>query len=108
MPRVAKAVKAITTLTAEERHQRLVHQNMKLKLEIAEKTKRLVPLERIKFEVLQANHTVKQQLLALPFRLAAQLAALSDPRDIHQVLERAITQCLNDLAYERDDASTAA
>jgi chromosome segregation ATPase len=102
MPRVSSEVKAITTQITAARLERLQNQNHKLKLEIAEKAKALVPLEAHIANVRRANATVKQQILAIPHRLAARLVNMTDRRQILQCLTEELTKCLNDLAYERD------
>jgi len=96
------AYTAITLKTAEERLKRLKKQNEKLALELKKAKGDSVSFEKHKREVLAANAVVKQQLLAVPFRLATQLAAIDDPREVSRVLTAALTECLNDLAYERD------
>jgi hypothetical protein len=95
------AYKALTTKLAEQRLIRLRQQNAKLKLELRKLRGQVAPLEDIKRQVLAANQVVKNQLLALPDRLAMPLIYLTDPRDIRRVLREGIVDALNDLAYEK-------
>jgi hypothetical protein len=90
-----------SSLETLRRHRivRVKRQNEKLRLDLKKTKGELVPLEKIKHEVLAANAVVKQQLLSLPFRLGSQLAGTSDPRECSKILEVALVQCLNDLAY---------
>ena len=76
-----------------------------LKIEKAEKELQLklgtlVELAVIKRQVLAANYTVKNQLLALPDRLAGELAVMTDPHAIRNRLRTSIIETLNELAYE--------
>lgn len=86
----------------EERLVRLRLQNEKLQNEVHRLKDEVAPVEQIKAEVLKANAVVKAQLLALPFRLGNQLASATDPRECATILEKALIDCLNDLAYERE------
>jgi hypothetical protein len=97
-----KEYSALTTKLAEQRLIRLKHQNSKLKIELRKLRGQVVPLEQLKREVLAANQVVKNQLLALPDRLAMPLIHLTDPRDIRRVLRDGIADALNDLAYETE------
>jgi hypothetical protein len=98
------AYKALTTKLAEQRLIRLRQQNAKLKLELRKLRGQVAPVDEIKRQVLAANHVVKNQLLALPDRLAMPLIHLSDPRDIRRVLRDGIVDALNDLAYEKSQS----
>jgi hypothetical protein len=96
----SKAEKAVSIRLAEARLKRLEAQNQKLALEMRAKQGNLVELDVIKRQVLAANHTVKNQLLALPNRLAGDLSVTTDPRAIREMLRRSIIETLNELAYE--------
>jgi hypothetical protein len=78
---------------------RVRRQNEKLALELKKAKGELVPVDAMKHEVLAANAVVKSQLLALPRRLADQMAIVSEARECARILETSIVQCLNDLAY---------
>ena len=103
MTQFSKRVKGITEKTAEARLKRVTLQNKKLLIDVKEKTGAVVDLESHRREVLAANAVVRQQALAIPFRLAPTLAAISDPKEIHKVLHAALVECFNDLAYEREN-----
>lgn len=74
--------------------------NEKAEKELQAKLGSLVELEVIKCQVLAANHTVKQQVLAVIAR--ANLPHESRVRLKHQMIE-----ALNELAYEHRDHSSA-
>lgn len=97
-----KEFESISLRTAKARLTRVLRQNEKINLELKRLKGDSVSFEVHKREVLAANSTVKQQVLAVPHRLAAQLTAIDDPREVSRVLTEALTECLNDLAYERD------
>lgn len=99
MPRVSKAVKALTTSTSEERLKRLVKQNEKLDLEIGKTKGELVELEQVRRYVFQCNSIVRTRFLSLPDKLAPRLVGLPIAKAA-QELREAITSCLNELAYE--------
>src|SRR5438128_2698100 len=84
---------------SQARLTRLTRQNEKLEIEVQRLKGEVGPIETFKQEVLRANAVVKTQLLALPFRLADQLATATDSHDCSQILQEAITQACNDLAY---------
>jgi hypothetical protein len=97
----------ITQKLAQERLRRLRHQNRALVLTIAEKKGEVVSADELKRLVLSANASVKQQILAIPFRISESLASITEPREIARVLHQALTAALNDLAYEREHDGTA-
>ena len=101
-PKQNKPVKGTAGQIAEARLQRLQHQNEKLQIEVRRLKAEWVPFESIKSDVLRANATVKQQLLALPYRLSESLAQVSEPREVARILREALVQCLNDLAHGRE------
>ena len=87
---------------AEERLKRLQNQNAKLLIEIQRLRGEVGPIEEFKQEVLRANAVVKTQLLALPYRLSSQMASATDERECTKLMEAAIVQACNDLAFERE------
>src|SRR5438309_1873513 len=97
----SKEVKATTTKIAEARLTRLRHQNAKLGLEVRRLKGQVGDVEKHRREVLAANSTVKQQILAVPVRDGP---ALGLTREQIAGLTQALTECLNDLAYEREHA----
>lgn len=93
---------SIATKLAQERLTRLKQQNSKLRLDLKKTKGEVGDIEQLKRSVLAANHTVKQQLLALPSRLAPRLVGLSDKGEIIRLLTAALSEALNDLAYENE------
>jgi hypothetical protein len=80
---------------------RLTRQNEKLAIEVQRLRGEVGPIEVHRQEVLKANGVVRQQILAVPYRLGPQLATTTDPQQCGKLLEDALVQCLNDLAYAR-------
>lgn len=99
-PQKDRTARGTTARIGEERLVRLRLQNEKLQNEVRRLKGELVPVEQIKAEVIRANITVKTQFLALPFRLSSQMASTSDPQECTKIMEAAIIQACNDLAYE--------
>src|SRR5262249_46502075 len=92
--------RAITNKLASERLKRLKHQNTKLSLELRKLRGQVVDGEKMKREVLAANSVVKQQILAVPVRDGP---ALGLTREQIAGLTKALVDCLNDLAYCREE-----
>jgi hypothetical protein len=88
-------------LIRKQRLMKLKHQNSKLKIEVRRLKGEVAPVEQIKGQVIQANLVVKTQLLALPVRLADQMAHTTEPSACAKILQEAIIEALNNLAYER-------
>ena len=87
---------------SQARLTRLLRQNEKLGIEVQRLRDEVGPIETFKQAVLKANAVVKTQLLALPYRLADQMATATDSRECRTILQEAITQACNDLAFERE------
>jgi hypothetical protein len=98
-PQKNKTARGTAARIGEARLVRLGLQNEKLQNEVRRLKGEVAPVKQIKAEVIRANVTVKQQLLALPYRLSSQLANTSDPRECAKIMEAAIVQACNDLAY---------
>jgi len=81
---------------------RLGLQNEKLQNEVRKLKGQVGDIDKFKREVLAANAVVKQQILAVPFRLMEILAGISESREIARVLHETLVEALNDLAYERE------
>src|SRR5215475_9359340 len=84
----------LTNQLAEERLKRLKHQNRKLSLDVRKIEGEMVSLAEMKRVVLAANVVVKQQILAVPPRIALPLGLTRE-----QVLgmTSALIDALNDL-----------
>ena len=100
----APAKEAPSSLETLRRHRitRVKRQNEKLGLELKKTKGELVSREGLVREVLAANAIVRQQFLALPFRLADQMANALDPRECARIMRAAIVSCCNDLAFEKE------
>lgn len=92
--KMGKARKALSVKLAEARLKRLNAQNKKLALDYKSKTGGLVSLEVIMREVLAANVSVKNQVLAV-------IERANLPRESKLALRQEMIRALNDLAYER-------
>jgi hypothetical protein len=97
---LSKAERSVTVQLSEERLKRLVAQNEKLQLELKAHRGDMVDKDVFQRQVIAANHVVKQQLLALPDRLAGDLSVMTDAKAIRERLRKTITEALNELAYE--------
>jgi predicted nuclease with TOPRIM domain len=107
-PRLRKKGKEFETknsLLQDERLKRLKLQNKKLDTELRKLRGQVGDIEKHRREVLAANSTVKQQVLAVPFRLSLQLAQTTDPAECARIMGAALVECLNDLAYAREEKS---
>lgn len=99
MPRVSKAVQALTTRTAQQRLKKMTLQNEKLQMQVRQLRGELAPVQDLKSEVIKANHVVKNKLLGLPSRLAPRLSGMTEPGEIQQTLRHEIEEALSELAY---------
>jgi hypothetical protein len=74
--------------------------NAKLGVEVQKLRAQVGNIEDFKQEVLAANATVRQQLLALAFQLPPQLLPLTDVRAMQKLIHDSLVKALNDLAFE--------
>src|SRR5437867_501326 len=79
-----------------------MRQNEKLEIEVQRLRGEVGNIDDFKQEVHKANAVVRQQFLALSYRLSPTLAPLSDPHDIQRIMDEAVIQACNDLAFERE------
>lgn len=68
------------------------------KLQVSQQRDELVSTEKVKAEAFKAARTVRDALMALPDRLAAQLAGSSDARICHTLLTEELRVALRSLA----------
>jgi hypothetical protein len=101
----SKAEKTLGIRLANERLKRLKVQNQKLALDMRAREGNLVDREEFMRQVLACNATMKNQLLALPDRVAGELAVMTDPHAIRNRLRTSIIETLNELAYEHGGSS---
>lgn len=71
-----------------------------LELEREEKEQSLIPVEEVKKTLFTKGRVVRDALLNVPDRVSAELASISDERQIHKILMREITACLEELSRE--------
>jgi hypothetical protein len=93
-----------TSLEQLRKHRiiRVRRQNEALELSLKRTKGELVNADELKQEVIRCNQVVRTQLLALPYRLAAELVLLTEVQEVQRVLYTAIVACCNDLAYARE------
>lgn len=68
-----------------------------LRLDYEQRIGELVTVRDVKDEAFKVGRIIREGMLALPERLAAQLAAETDPHTIHSVMTQEITQVLEEL-----------
>lgn len=98
--KVKPGVASYNLQMTDARVKRLKLQNEKLALETEELRGKLVYLDEVKQKVLVANALVKTRLAALPEKLAP-LCQHKTPAVIADLIRKAITEAMNELAYER-------
>ena len=82
----------------ESRARREHYQAELAKLQVSQQRDELVSTEKVKAEAFKAARTVRDALMALPDRLAAQLAGSSDARICHTLLTEELRVALRSLA----------
>lgn len=100
----AKKDPSTLDLYRKERVTKIRLQNKKLKVEVEKLVGQAGDLEKMRREVLAANATVKRQVLSIPAKEATRLGL---SREQIEGLTQALTQALNDLAYERTNDRAA-
>ena len=68
------------------------------KLQVAQQRKELVSAEDVKKEAFTMGRAIRDGMMNIPDRLAAQVAAISDPREVHRVMTEEIRVALRMLA----------
>ena len=68
------------------------------RLEFEERKGRLLDADTVRMDVFKQARAARDQLLAIPHRLAPVLAALSDPREIESAMETEMRKALEGLA----------
>ncbi len=68
------------------------------KIEFEEKTAKLISRDEVQVAAFTKARTVRDNLLNIPDRLAATLAAEGDADKVHQILTREIRKALDELA----------
>jgi hypothetical protein len=68
------------------------------KLQVAQQRKELVAAEDVKREAFTMGRSIRDGMMNIPDRLAAQVAAISDPREVHRLMTEEIRVALRMLA----------
>ena len=68
------------------------------KLQVSQQRKELVSAEDVKREAFAMGRSIRDGMMNIPDRLAAQVAAISDPREVHRVMSEEIRVALRMLA----------
>lgn len=69
-------------------------------LEVAKLRGQVVPVEDVAKVVEKEYSFVRQQIRALPSKLAMPLALVSDPNQIHEMLQHSVDECLTELTAD--------
>lgn len=72
-------------------------------IEYEEKTARLVDAEKIKKEAFRLARVLRDSMMAIPDRLAAELAGVTDPFVVHQKLTDEIRSAISEVAKVADE-----
>lgn len=70
------------------------------KIKFEEESGRLIPAEQAKSDAFRLSRTVRNQILALPDRISAELASMTDAHAINLKLKKEFTECLEVLHSE--------
>jgi hypothetical protein len=68
------------------------------KLQVSQQRKELVSAEDVKREAFTMGRAIRDGMMNIPDRLSAQVAAISDPREVHRVMSEEIRVALRMLA----------
>lgn len=68
------------------------------KLQVAQQRKELVEAEAVKREMFAIGRAIRDGMMSIPDRVAAQVAAIGDPREVHRLLSEEIRVALRVLA----------
>ena len=71
-----------------------------LELEREEKEQSLIPAEEVRKTLFTKGRVVRDAFLNIPDRVAAEIAGISDEKQIHKILTREIMICLEELSRE--------
>lgn len=83
---------------AQSRAIREAYQARLARLDYEERTGTLVSTEQVRSAAFARARSVRERLLTLPERVASELAAITDPRGIREVLESELQQALEELS----------
>jgi hypothetical protein len=92
---------------AESRAERERYAALLAKLEYEERAAELVSVHEVQAEVFKAFRELRDRVLSIPDRVAAMIAAESDPAKVHEILASEIRSALEEFAGP-PDVQTAA
>lgn len=92
------AAEAPSMTYAKSRARREAFMARLARLDYEERTGKLVPIDKVKVDAFRCARAARDSILAVPERLAAELAGLSDPAAVHKRLEEELTRALEAVA----------
>lgn len=98
-PHRRKREKPETSLVALERR-KLEAETIRKELDLAERRGQLIDVTTVEQTVDEQFRSARDKFLSLPDRLASQVAAISDPRQVRQVLRDEVISILTQLSGE--------
>lgn len=97
-----------TAQAIEKAKLRLVTAQAELEeLKVQEKKEELIPLEKMQYILTTMLGKARAKILALPSRLAPQIANQKEPKRVEKILQGACHEVLNELAYDDLEPDTA-
>jgi hypothetical protein len=87
---------------AEARAERERYAALLAKLEYEERAAALVSVHEVQAEIFKAFRELRDRMLNIPDRVAAMIAAASDPAKVHEILAAEIRSTLDDFAGPPD------
>jgi phage terminase Nu1 subunit (DNA packaging protein) len=88
------------TSFAQARTAEMIFRAKLRKLEFEAKSGKLIPADEVKIKWFTLGRQIRDKLLGMPAKLAPQLAALSDAREVRELLESEITAILKSVQEE--------
>ena len=84
----------------QSRAVREAYQARLARLDYEERTGQLVRIDEIRVKTFQKTRQARDRILTIPRRIAAELAADTDPRSVEERLEEELRMALEDLSHE--------
>ena len=103
IPAGSNAAGAVDFITA--RTMREAFKAKLAKLEYEEKSKKLTDASKVRNDAFKAGRIIRDELLAIPDRLADVLAAEDDPRKVGELLQEELEVILNELTRQQGKSS---
>ena len=98
MPTLSKADKKIKVSQVEADRRRTLALARLRELELAEKQGKLIDRSKVEREWFEHGRLIRDAFLGIPARLGSLLASISDPHQIHQLLDAELRKALNEVA----------